>query len=65
MDESRRDQLRDLQDRWLALPVVRRQCANYGDDQEIAGPGSPSFAQVQHLLLPSWESFFQEFFDNE
>lgn len=62
MTETDRDRLRALQDRWLALPSVKNHVRNHGEGERIAGPNSPTFAQVKTQLLPDWEQWLRDFF---
>jgi hypothetical protein len=56
---------RELQDAWLALPSVANQVRNHGWDQCIAGKGSPTLADVRTFVLPKWQAWFEEFFEEE
>lgn len=62
LTDQQRDELRDLQDRWLNLAVVKHQIRNHGEDEHIAGPDSPTFYDVRRLLLPEWRQWFSDFF---
>ena len=61
-DESNREELRALQDRWLALGVVQNQIRNYGEQERIAGPTSPTFEDVRRFVLADWKAWFEDFF---
>lgn len=65
MSDEERQQLRDLQDRWLILPSVVAQIRDYGEGHFIAGLGSPSFRRVRTELLPEWRGWFEAFFQEE
>lgn len=70
MTMKERDELRALQDRFLALPVVRYQIDNYGEDQPLAGhfPGGnpwPTFREVRESLHPDLKGWFLDFFRDE
>ncbi len=62
MDDALRDRLRAIQDRWLALPVIRNHMRNHGDHTPIATPDSPTFDDVKRMVLPDWEQWFKDFF---
>lgn len=56
MSPQERQRLRDLQDRYLALPIVQiapegAACFNL--------PLSPTVGQVRKLLFPAWEEEFK------
>lgn len=58
-----RDALRDLQDRWLSVPAVQSHVQRHGEAERIAGPGSPTFADVRRFVLPAWEAWFRDFLE--
>lgn len=62
MTDEERAKCRDIQDRWLALPTVRSQVDNYGEDHSIAVVGSPTFRRVRTQVLPDWKTWFEAFF---
>lgn len=57
---ERRTELRTLQDRWLALPMVRQQIEIHGEHLPIAGHSSPTFHQVRTTLCEAWETWFRD-----
>lgn len=66
LTKDERDELRTLQDRWLALPVVKHQIRLYGETEPIAGgyPGArwPTYREVRELLHPDLREWFADFF---
>lgn len=62
MSDTDRQRLRDLQDRWLSLPVIRNHIRNHGEHQHIGNDDSPTFADVKAMLLPEWEQWFNDYF---
>lgn len=64
--ERERDELRALQDRWLALPHVRRQVELYGEDEPLAAgfPGRPwpTYRAVRAMVFPDLKGWFEDFF---
>jgi hypothetical protein len=67
MNDADRNRLRALQNRWLALPSVQAQIRLYGEHHQIAGAfyatNHPSFHDVRTKVLPQWEAWFMEFFN--
>ena len=61
MTDHERDTCRAVQDRWLALPVIASHIRNHGDHERIAGPNSPTFADVRRCVLPGWQEWFRDF----
>lgn len=61
MTYAERDELRALQDRWLARAEVRRHVERHGWGERIALPTGPTFAEVRDVLLPDWKEWFREF----
>lgn len=66
MTPEERDALRALQDRWLALPCIRRMVEQHGEDEPVAmgWPGKPwpTFGDVRELLLPELKEWFEDLF---
>lgn len=66
MTEREHNDLRTLQDHWLALPLVRRMIEWWGEDDPIAmgfpGRPWPTFRDVQERLLPELREWFEDFF---
>lgn len=67
MSDAERKELRDLQNRWLALPHIHRQVAMFGWDEPVAMSFAhsgqwPTFAEVRDLLHPELKSWFEDFF---
>jgi len=66
MTAADRNCLRKLQDRWLALPHVRRQIELFGEDEPLAmgWPGHPwpTYREVREVLHPDLRSWFEDFF---
>lgn len=58
---SNPDDLRALQQRFLEHGATCWQIGYHGWDGKIAGPESPSFANVRDRVLPGWETWFREF----
>lgn len=61
MTDEERSRLRALQDRWLVAQEVRSHIKNWGWDESIATPGSPTFRQVRDTVLPDWSGWFEDF----
>ena len=47
-----RDELRTIQDQFLALPVVKHWEETYGADMPVAGENTPSVARIRDYLCP-------------
>ena len=66
MTDKERDELRALQNKWLALSVVQHQIRNHGEDHQIAGAfyatDNPTFRDVKTKLFPRWREWFSDFF---
>lgn len=66
MTKPERDELRFLQDDWLALKSVRWQIMAFGDDEVIAmgfhGSPWPTYRDVRTMLLPDLKTWFEDFF---
>lgn len=66
MRQSERDQLRALQDKWLALPVVQNHIRTHGDHTLIFGfyaTEGPSYRDVQKMLYPELREWFADELD--
>jgi hypothetical protein len=61
MSDDERDQLRQLQDTWLALPTVQAQIRGWGWGHSIATRDAPTFAEVRDTLLPDWRWWFADY----
>lgn len=62
MNNSERDELRAVQDRWLKLPWVQHEIRTHGEESEICGPCSPTYRDVRTTLMPDWREWFNDFF---
>jgi hypothetical protein len=54
------DDLRKLQDRWLAIPSVVERWLREGDGGRIHGPASPTFREVYEAPRYAWASWFEK-----
>jgi len=67
MTDAERKELRELQNRWLDRPAVRRQVELFGWDEPIAmsfprGGRWPTFREVRTLIYPDLREWFRDFF---
>lgn len=58
MSEHERDRLRRLQDKFLALPLVREFVRNHGEHYPLFGAGTPCVKDVCQLLHPKYQHLF-------
>lgn len=61
MTAAERTDLRNLQDRFLELPIITNFVERNGEDQYIFEPGSPTIRQVRETLHPTYEHMFRQY----
>lgn len=62
MTEKERDQVRHLQDRLLALPVVVQFVARYGDLRSL-WEGGPAVSHMRQMIFPTWTRQMEDLID--
>ncbi len=65
MTDPERNELRDIQNQWLAHPLVRSQIERHGEDDSIGVPGWPMFRDVRLHLQPDFREWFLSFLEEQ
>jgi hypothetical protein len=65
MTDPERDELRCIQDSWLAHSLVRHQIEIHGEDHAIGVSSWPSFRDVRLHLQPDFRDWFLSFLEDD
>jgi len=63
MTQVKRDRLRKLQDKFLKHPHMTWFVRQYGKDEPVFGPGSPSAHHLQKFIHPEYEERIRAFLE--